>query len=1047
MLAFICVLLTNLLPISAESTTDTSVIETAPVYETYRGMPVLDVTFDTLDKEDHDALFSLVDIHPGYLLSEDLVQQALQRLYALDRYADISVYINQVGKSVELHFVLTPILHMGTITLHVEGKADITLFKERLKKMEGTAVEPDVKTTMHNLTIQALHDAGYPNADIRVEIQTIGPRINTQIHVKAGLPRKIEAIHLQGNIPVEDKILTEVLHARVGDVTNRNILEEDRMRLIKTLKDHDFRAARVENARVAVGVHGDIIYFEVDAGTRTHIELQGNTLFSKNQIFSLWPNDNPSLTDGDFDLFERRIKEAYALVGYPRVEITRVVSTKQHALSKSIAVQIKEGPHIAIERLSFDGASGISAKILRDNVQGMLRDAATDRITPRITQLIDIDSKVDANKDGPFFHARITRPEELWIEEVLEEAPQTMHRLYQNQGFLNAHIDPPTYTFDGHTVTVRYHIVEGPRFLTHGIIFHGNTNVPSHELLKLITEDRPWPSGYHLALGEPIHYDAIEDARVAIVAEYRNRGYIYARCTAEFEADKDHRKVRIVFNIEEGNTVHIQRVLIRGNTHTYTGLIRSRIKINSGDLYTIQRALDDQRAISQLEVFSSVRVRLLNEDQPSELKDLVVDVREKQRHRLALSAGMSVTQGPRVRFSYQHANLFKTAVSFLGSLRLNRQIFFPLYGKYGDLMRSRYDGYDGIKQLTHALEREIRLGLRSPPLRMLPLDPLFRIDLVNGRENAVPYSLDTLAAILGVDLHPHRTITFTIEPQLSISNLTCADAPGLDCENQANSSPTAGQKSTNRGLRRMFKLGSVLTLDLRDNPLVPKKGLYVQLFTSFARGETRNDPAISIQELFSNNFDNPFSFTRIDGRITGYVPVGVATLALSARGGTIIDHKSQCAPADERFYLGGRDTVRGFLERTLFANDATYATSDQSSCVNIIQQVFSPGVTTPVSRGGHHYVLLKGELRVPIYKQMALGLFLDAGNLWVGTPEAKSLLDLRLGTGAGLRYQTPVGVISVDIGVNPRPRTYLLADGSQAFKEQIWQLHFSVGAL
>jgi translocation and assembly module TamA len=146
---------------------------------------------------------------------------------------------------------------------------------------------------------------------------------------------------------------------------------------------------------------------------------------------------------------------------------------------------------------------------------------------------------------------------------------------------------------------------------------------------------------------------------------------------------------------------------------------------------------------------------------------------------------------------------------------------------------------------------------------------------------------------------------------------------------------------------------------------------------------------------------------------------------------------------DERFYLGGRDTLRGFIERNLLPEDACVvpAGAGQSrppGCVDVIRVgVDEQGrLVPPVSQGGDFMLLGKAELRTPVAGELALGMFVDAGNLW---SEGPSITDLRLrvGTGLGLRYGTPVGALALDVGVNPWARA--------SFAEPRLQVHFSVG--
>jgi len=94
------------------------------------------------------------------------------------------------------------------------------------------------------------------------------------------------------------------------------------------------------------------------------------------------------------------------------------------------------------------------------------------------------------------------------------------------------------------------------------------------------------------------------------------------------------------------------------------------------------------------------------------------------------------------------------------------------------------------------------------------------------------------------------------------------------------------------------------------------------------------------------------------------------------------------------------------------------------------------GGGTPVSVGGELFLLMKGELRVALRGSLELGLFVDAGNLWLD-PRNYRLLDLRPSAGLGLRFVTPVGPAALDLGFNLQP--------DRRLNERTFAPHFTIG--
>ena len=122
-----------------------------------------------------------------------------------------------------------------------------------------------------------------------------------------------------------------------------------------------------------------------------------------------------------------------------------------------------------------------------------------------------------------------------------------------------------------------------------------------------------------------------------------------------------------------------------------------------------------------------------------------------------------------------------------------------------------------------------------------------------------------------------------------------------------------------------------------------------------------------------------------------YWPVGPIVLASAARLGLGSGLGGQVIPS-ERFFAGGGNTVRGYGQDSLgphdFLGDA---------------------------RGGNALLVFNQEVRFPIVWRFRGVGFIDAGNVFETVPDI-SFTDLAVGTGLGLRVETPVGLFRFDYG-------------------------------
>jgi outer membrane protein insertion porin family len=115
-------------------------------------------------------------------------------------------------------------------------------------------------------------------------------------------------------------------------------------------------------------------------------------------------------------------------------------------------------------------------------------------------------------------------------------------------------------------------------------------------------------------------------------------------------------------------------------------------------------------------------------------------------------------------------------------------------------------------------------------------------------------------------------------------------------------------------------------------------------------------------------------------------------------------------PLIERFFLGGRTTVRGYDQDMLGPKNDGNPT------------------------GGNAFICGNAELRSYLGRGLGIVAFLDGGNVWLKVEDMK-LDDIKYTTGLGLRYNTPVGPIRVDYGHKLQREK----------GESAGELHFSIG--
>jgi outer membrane protein assembly complex protein YaeT len=184
-------------------------------------------------------------------------------------------------------------------------------------------------------------------------------------------------------------------------------------------------------------------------------------------------------------------------------------------------------------------------------------------------------------------------------------------------------------------------------------------------------------------------------------------------------------------------------------------------------------------------------------------------------------------------------------------------------------------------------------------------------------------------------------------------------------------------------------------LDRRNDPLMTRQGYSVNL----------------TQELSGVIMPSDVNYVRPTMEVRVFKPRNVFVGGISLRLGMV----QPVAPSDDvpvykRFYCGGATSVRGYSEWSIGPHDEN---------------------GNPL--GGRYLIESSGEVRFPLYRILGGVLFIDAGNVWQERDELS--INLRWGTGAGLRLQTPLGSVRLDYGIKLGRQ-----DG-----ESFGALHFAIG--
>ena len=424
---------------------------------------------------------------------------------------------------------------------------------------------------------------------------------------------------------------------------------------------------------------------------------------------------------------------------------------------------------------------------------------------------------------------------------------------------------------------------------------------------------------------------------------YADQGYAYANVSPLTRADDEARTIALMLDIEQGPQVSVERINITGNTKTRDKVVRREMKLVEGDLFNATNLKKSKARINNLGFFEVVDISTSAGSDES-FMNVDVNVKERSTGTFSVGAGYSSVDGFVAQGSITQEN-------FLGrAWRLN--LAASLGGSSTTYQLGLTDPY--FLDTRWTLGGEIYSTERE-------WDDFSR--KANGFAIKAGHPVGEYSRILG---------TYRFENKEIYDVVLGASDEILEQEGDSTLSSFT--------LTYMY--------NTTDNRLDPSSGTDLNATWEFA--------GVGGTEKFSKYV--------LDAR--HFWPWKWGTV-FSAHGqlGYVHSLSSEPVPIDERFFLGGIYTLRGFDSREVGPReDDNFVGGDTEAYFNF-EYVF------PLSKE----LQLKGVT------------FFDVGNTWnkdYPGDDADPFGSWRYSAGAGIRWLSPMGPMRFEYGYNLDAREY-----------------------
>ncbi|MFG1465710.1 outer membrane protein assembly factor BamA [Xanthobacter sp. DSM 24535] len=151
-------------------------------------------------------------------------------------------------------------------------------------------------------------------------------------------------------------------------------------------------------------------------------------------------------------------------------------------------------------------------------------------------------------------------------------------------------------------------------------------------------------SALRMSDGQVYNAELVEKSVENVTIEVSKRGYAFAQVRPRGDRDFENKRINVLFVVEEGPRVYVERIEVRGNTRTRDWVIRREFDIGEGDAYNRVMVDRAERRLRNLGYFKTVKIT----NEPGSAPDriiLVVDVEDQPTGEFAVSGGYSTSDG------------------------------------------------------------------------------------------------------------------------------------------------------------------------------------------------------------------------------------------------------------------------------------------------------------------------------------------------------------------------------------------------------------------
>lgn len=587
----------------------------------------------------------------------------------------------------------------------------------------------------------------------------------------------------------------------------------------------------------------------------------------KNGVLSIKFIENPVIKFIDFKGYENdmvindeiieKIKLNYSLMPgkiFSNVRFKKVLSELQQLYSSNAFFDAKFNV-----KSDLDSQNRVGIEIIFSEGERKL----IGNLTISGNQKFDTDTLLDILDMGPpdFFLINYFSEKDHFTRSEFDAALEKIKSKYFSEGYLDFKFEKANVNLNTSTdrLDIEIELSEGALYSLNSIIFKGDLLGFSEDKLR---------SFFTLKDNDVFKRDLVEQGIRSLTAKINDLGFAFAKVDSTLTFDEKNNALDLLINIDPADKVYLNRIVITGNHKTQDDVIRRKITLNEGQIYSKEDIRNSIGNIRRLGYFSDVNYEIKKLISENDKVDLLIDVVETKTGEISIGLSHSNSTGAAINAGISQQNILGT----------------------GNTLKAAFSNSDAIEEISvffedpyfNNLGHSISYGFFNKTLDAANLD-------------ASSYFFDESGVSFGYGIPLSESSKISGEYKFSSLDLTC----GTELKNSYETKQCLSGDD----------LDSSISMKYIKNTL---NDFYFP--TNGSRSEIVSTLGLPIAD---------FQYFQIDSSFKSYSPIlNNKVFKFSSKLNSISSYGNDEVPFFKRYFGGGASSVRGFDFNSLGAKYA-----------------------------------------------------------------------------------------------------------------------------